>query len=85
MRMCVFSVHFCGACLLSYRPAKMTDVKDQWICTKFCFKLGKMAWETYRMLKEVFGDNALGQTQTYERFTHFKNGQMSVDDEECSG
>jgi hypothetical protein len=31
------------------------------------------------MLKEAFGDNALGQTQTYEWFKRFQNG--SVDDE----
>jgi len=50
--------------MLSYQPAKMTDVKEQWICIKLCFKLGKTALETHRMLKEAFGNNALGQTQT---------------------
>jgi hypothetical protein len=62
----------------------MADVKEQQICIRSCFKLGKMALETHRMLKEAFGDNALGQTQTYEWFKRFKNGWMSVDDEECS-
>jgi hypothetical protein len=37
------------------------------------------------MLKETFGDNALGLTQTYEWFKCFKNGRMSVDDDERSG
>jgi len=46
----------------------MTDVKEEWICTKFYFKLGKMAAETHKVLKEAFGDNALGQMQTYEWF-----------------
>jgi len=36
------------------------------------------------MLEEAFGDNALCQMQTYEWFKHFKNGRMSVEDEECS-
>jgi hypothetical protein len=36
------------------------------------------------MLKEAFGDNALGQTQTYEWFERFKNGWVSVDEEEHS-
>jgi len=27
--------------------------------------------ETHTMLKEAFGDNALGQTQTYEWLKHF--------------
>jgi len=62
----------------------MTDVKEQRICIKFCFKLDKTAAETHRMLREAFGDNALSQTQTYERFTHFKKGMMSVDDDEPS-
>jgi hypothetical protein len=37
------------------------------------------------MLKEAFGDNALGLTQTYEWFKRFKNGRMSVGDDERSG
>jgi hypothetical protein len=37
-----------------------------------------MAMETHRMLKEAFGDNALGQTLTYKWFKHFKNGWMIV-------
>jgi len=63
----------------------MTDVKEQQTCNKFCFKFGKWAVETHKMLKEAFGGNALGQMQTYEWFKHFKNGQMSVGDEEHSG
>jgi hypothetical protein len=51
----------------------MTNVKEQWISIKFCFKLDKTASETHKMLKEAFGDNAPGQTQTYEWFQHFKN------------
>jgi hypothetical protein len=38
-----------------------------------------------KMLKEEFGDNSLGQMQTYEWFRRFKNGRMSVDDDECTG
>ena len=37
----------------------MTDVKEQRICIKFFFKLGKTFSETHRMLKDAFGDNAL--------------------------
>jgi len=68
-----------------YQTAKITNVKEQWICIKFCFKLSKTASETHSMLEEAFHDNALGQTQTYERFKRFKNGRMSVDDEEHTG
>jgi len=51
---------------------------EQWICIKFCCKLGKTAPETHKMLKEAFGDNALYQTQIYEWFKRFKSGWMSV-------
>ena len=63
----------------------MIDVKEQWICIEFCFKLGKTASETHRIFKEAFGDNVLGQKQTYEWFKRFTNGRVSVDDEERSG
>jgi len=36
------------------------------------------------MLKEAFGDNSLGQMQTYEWFKRLKKGRMLVDDEERS-
>jgi hypothetical protein len=63
----------------------MTDVKEQWICIKFCFTLSDMAAETHKMLKGEFGDNALGQTQTSDWSKCFKNGWMSVDDDKHSG
>jgi hypothetical protein len=44
-----------------------------------------MAAEIHKMLPEAFGDNAIGQMQTYEWFKCFKNGQMSVDDAEHYG
>jgi hypothetical protein len=63
----------------------MADVKEQRICIKFCFKLGKMAVETHKMLKEAFDDNALDLIQTYEWFKCFKNVQMPVDNDKHSG
>jgi hypothetical protein len=36
------------------------------------------------MLKEAFGDNAIGLTQTYKWFKRFKKGWMSVDSDERS-
>jgi hypothetical protein len=60
-------------------------MKVQRICIKLCFKLSTTAAETHKMLKEEFGDNSLGQMQTYEWFKRFKNGRMSVDDDERTG
>jgi len=62
----------------------MTDVKEQWICINFCFKLGKTAAETHKMLKKACGDNVLSQMQTYRWFKRFKDRWISVNDEECS-
>ena len=81
---CAFLWRNVSAVLRSNRPSKMTDVKEQRICIKFCFKLGKTVSETHRILKEEFGDNALGQKKTYECFKRFKNGWISVDNEERS-
>jgi hypothetical protein len=50
--------------------------------TKFCFKLGKTAAETHKMLKQAFGDNSLGQTQTYDWYKRYKNGGTWTDDDD---
>jgi hypothetical protein len=52
--------------------SEMADSKDQCICVKFCFRLGKTASETREILKTAFGDNAMGRTRTFERFSRFK-------------
>jgi hypothetical protein len=64
---------------------EMVDVKEQRICIKFCFKLTKTVAETHRMLKEAFGEQALSQARTSERFKRFKDGQESVEDHKHSG
>ena len=83
VRTCVFCLCFfvllVCAVLRSYWPAKMTDVKEQRVCIKFCFELGKLAAETHKMLKKT---SAQGQMQSCEWFKRFKNRQMSVDGEE---
>jgi len=53
---------------------EMADVMEQRFCIKFRFKLNKTAAETYRMLKEVFGEQALRQVRTFEWFKRFKDG-----------
>jgi hypothetical protein len=63
----------------------MADVKEQRIYITSCLKLCKTTAETHKMVKEVFGDNSVGLTQTYEWFKHFKKERKSVDDDERSG
>jgi hypothetical protein len=63
----------------------MELVKEQRICIKFCFKVGKTAAETDNMLSEAYRDDVLSQTMTSECFKHFKNGRTSTGDSEQSG
>jgi hypothetical protein len=44
----------------------ITDLKEQRIYVTFCFKLGKTASETHKMLKTDFADNAMGIKETSE-------------------
>jgi hypothetical protein len=64
---------------------EMVDMKEQRVCMKFCFKLGKSAAKTHQMLKQAFNDGTLSETQTYDSFNRFKNGQTSDDNDKCSG
>jgi hypothetical protein len=50
----------------------MAALREQRVCINFCFKLEKTAAETHQMLKQAFGDNSLGQTQTYAWYKRFK-------------
>jgi hypothetical protein len=52
----------------------LADLREQRVCIKFCFKLGKTAAEKNQMLKQAFGDHSLGQPQTYNWYKRFKNG-----------
>jgi hypothetical protein len=63
----------------------MTDFKEQKICIKFCFNLKKPAAETYRMLQEAFGDNAISQSKTFLWYKRFKYERITVNDDARSG
>lgn len=72
---CIHSLRVGSGHILSARVYgfAMADLRQQRICVKFCFKFGKTAAETIKESKEIFGDDALGQTQTYDWFKRFKN------------
>jgi hypothetical protein len=61
----------------------MADMGEQCVYIKVCFKLGETAAETRQMLKQTFGDNSLGQTQTYW-YKHLRNDRPSTGDD-CLG
>jgi hypothetical protein len=58
---------------------------EQYVCIKFCVKLGKSATETSEMLHEVFGEHSLSRTVVSEWHARFKAGRVSVEDDKCSG
>jgi len=63
----------------------MADNKEQRVCMKFCFLLGKSAAETVLMLQEAFKEEALIKTQVYKWYSRFKGGEMSCEDQPRSG
>jgi hypothetical protein len=57
----------------------------QHACIKFCVKLGKPATETLEMLREAFREHSLSQTAVFEWHSCFKDGQVSVEDDNVQG
>ena len=42
---------------------------------KFCFKLGKSALETFELIKQTYGDDALSCARVFEWHKIFKEGR----------
>jgi len=63
----------------------MDDLRKQRMTVKFSFLLGKTGTETLEIFKTAYKGDALGKTQVFEWFFRFKNGEMSIDDQTCSG
>ena len=47
---------------------------------KFCFKLGKTAAETVKLMKQVYGDNCLSHAQIFRWYAQFKCGVEMIED-----
>jgi len=63
----------------------MADLKEQRVCIRFCFLLGKTAAETVTVLREAFEEVVFSQATVYEWFSRFKRGDMSLEDQPRSG
>jgi len=48
-------------------------------------KIGNSVTETFEMLKIAFREEAVGRTQMYEWWKHFKEGRTLVDNDPRSG
>jgi hypothetical protein len=56
-------VNACHACLVNIG---LLDFHEQHVCVKFCFKLGNTFSDTFEILKQAFGEEAMSRTQTHE-------------------
>jgi hypothetical protein len=58
---------------------------EQGICIKFCFKIGTTATETYELLHQAYGEDAMGRTKVIDWFRPFKEGRTSFESDLRSG
>jgi hypothetical protein len=56
----------------------MGDFHEQRASAKFCFKYRNTFLESFKMLKQASGNEAISRTQTHELYKHFKGGQISI-------
>ena len=63
----------------------MNNLKEQPFAVKFCVKLGKSTTETFAMLNTDYGDVAMKRATCFRWHKRFKNGRLSVEDNERSG
>jgi hypothetical protein len=64
---------------------KTRDLKEQYVCPKCCFELGKNATETSEMLKVAFGKQPMGRTKVFKWFPKFKSGVTFAEYAKCLG
>jgi len=60
----------------------MTDGKEQHVCIKFYFKLGRSSTETSETLKVPSGEQTVGRTQVFDWFSKFRSCVTSAEDAE---
>jgi len=63
----------------------MTDFKEQCICMKLLFQIGKIGAENFEMLTLAFREEAMRQTVVFDCSAEYRNGMTSVKDAEYSG
>ena len=62
----------------------MNNLKEQQFTVKFCVKLGKSTTEMFAMLNTAYGDVAMKRVTCFRWHKRFKNGRLSVEDDERS-
>ena len=62
-----------------------SDTLEEQYAIKFCFKLGKNATETYRMIQTAFRPFCMNRASVFGWHKRFKEGRESVRDDERFG
>jgi hypothetical protein len=52
---------------------------------KFCFKMGRTAIETFQLIKQAYGENAVSHTWVFEWYARFWDGRENLKDDKRSG
>ena len=74
----------CHSWWISKMQSGCEDTLEERYAIKFCFKLGKNATETYRILQTVFWPSCMNRASVFEWHKRFKEGRESVrDDKRC--
>ena len=74
----------CYSWWISKMQSGREDTLEEWYAIKFCFKLGKNATETYRMLQTAFGAFYMNRAWVFAWHKRFKEAREPVrDDERC--
>ena len=63
----------------------MCESSEQRTCIKFCSKIGKTSTETYQLLQQAYGEDAMGYTQVFDWFHRFKEGRTSIESDPLLG
>jgi len=63
----------------------MCESTKQRICINFSFKIRKTTTETYQLLQQAYGEDAMGRTQVFDWFCRLKEGRTSVESDPHSG
>ena len=75
----------CHSWWISKMQSEREDTLEERYAIKFCFKLGKNARETYRILQTAFGPSCMNRASVLEWHKRFKEGRKSVRDDDRSG
>jgi hypothetical protein len=60
-------------------------VTEQRANIKFSFKTGETATETFPLIKQPYGDNALSRTRLFKWHERFSDGRENLEDDERCG